>query len=110
MPAPTTDLAGAAPEQRIADYLEPWTEPRVRRSWLVMAAAAESRYTRDLVPALRRSTTPTLLSWGANGRFEKVEYAGETRKPRSSISRKRVTPYRERPGKVANALVDFFTA
>lgn len=29
--AVTTDLAGAATEQRIADHLDPWTDPRVRR-------------------------------------------------------------------------------
>jgi pimeloyl-ACP methyl ester carboxylesterase len=73
--AVTTDLAGAATEQRIADYLDPWTEPRVRRSWLAMAGAAASRYTLDLVPALQRSTTPKLLIWGEDDRFEKVEYA-----------------------------------
>ncbi|MFF1614557.1 alpha/beta fold hydrolase [Amycolatopsis sp. NPDC058278] len=100
--AVTTDLAGAATEQRIAGYLDPWTEPRVRRSWLAMAAAAESRYTLDLVPALRRSTTPKLLIWGEDDSFEKVEYAekfaSEIPRRRSSVSRKRNTsPPRTRP-------------
>jgi len=66
------DLAGAATEQRIADYLEPWTVPRVRRSWLAVAGAATSRHTLDLVPALRRSTIPKLLVWGEDDLFEKV--------------------------------------
>ena len=62
-------------KRRIAGYLEPWTDPRVRRSWLAMAGAAESRYTLDLVPLLRRSATPKLLVWGEDDRFEKVAYA-----------------------------------
>ena len=56
--AVTAALAGAATEQLITDYLDPWTDPRIRRSWLAMAGAAESRYTLDLVPALQRSTFP----------------------------------------------------
>ncbi|MGW5517777.1 alpha/beta fold hydrolase [Nocardia africana] len=40
-----------------------------------MVAAADSRYSLDLVPALQHSTTPKLLIWGEDDRFEKVEYA-----------------------------------
>ena len=43
--AVTAALAGAATELRIADYLDPWTALRVRRSWMAMAGAADSRYT-----------------------------------------------------------------
>ncbi|MFD7667706.1 alpha/beta fold hydrolase [Streptomyces sp. NPDC059788] len=56
-------LGGAATEQRIADYLNPLTDPRVRRSWMSLAGAADSRYTLSLVPALRRSQAPKLLLW-----------------------------------------------
>lgn len=73
--AVTSALAGTATEELIAEYLDPWTDPRVRRSWLALAGAADSRYTLDLVPALRRSTTPKLLVWGEDDSFEKVDYA-----------------------------------
>ncbi|WP_280268149.1 alpha/beta fold hydrolase [Nocardia wallacei] len=73
--AVATALAGAATERLIADYADPWTDPRVRRSWLALAAAADSRYTLDLVPALRHSTVPKLLIWGEDDSFERLEYA-----------------------------------
>jgi pimeloyl-ACP methyl ester carboxylesterase len=113
--AVTTDLAGAATEQRIADYLNPWTEPRVRRSWLAMAGAARSRYTLDLVPALRRSTTPKLLIWGEDDSFEKVEYAEKfaLEIPQTTLIRipeAKHIPTENAPGQIARALIDFFTA
>ncbi len=113
--AVTTDLAGAATEQRIADYVDPWTDPRARRSWLAMARAADSRYTLDLVPALRKRTTPTLLIWGEDDRFEKVEYAEKfaSEIPRATLVRipdARHIPTENAPGRIADALVDFFTA
>jgi pimeloyl-ACP methyl ester carboxylesterase len=112
--AVTTDLAGAATERRIADYLNPWTHPRVRRSWLAMAAAAESRYTRDLLPDLRRSAQPKSLIWGEEDRFEKVEYAERfaAEIPRTTlirIPRARHIPTENAPDQVARALIDLFT-
>lgn len=108
-------LAGAATEDLIADYVDPWTDPRVRRSWLAMAGAAESRYTLDLVPALRRSMTPKLLIWGEDDGFERVEYAekfaGEM--PRTTLVRipgADHIPTESAPGPIADALIDFFTA
>src|SRR5262245_48141684 len=56
--AVTSALGDAATEQLVDDYVDPWTDPRVRRSWLAMAGAADSRYTLDLVPTLKLSTTP----------------------------------------------------
>jgi pimeloyl-ACP methyl ester carboxylesterase len=111
----TTALAGAATEQRIADYLEPWTTSRVRRSWMAMAAAADSRYTLDLVPALRRSTTPKLLIWGEEDDFEKVEYAERftSEIPQTTLIRipdAGHIPTENAPGRIAGALIDFFTA
>jgi pimeloyl-ACP methyl ester carboxylesterase len=113
--AVTTDLAGAATEQRIADYLAPWTESRVRRSWLAMAGAAKSHYTLDLVPALRRSTIPKLLIWGEDDRFEKVGYAEKfaLEIPRTTLIRipsAKHIPTENAPGQVGRALVDFFPA
>ncbi|WP_238605296.1 alpha/beta fold hydrolase [Amycolatopsis sp. Poz14] len=107
-------LADAATEQLIAEYLDPWTNPRVRRSWLTMAGAADNRYTLDLVPALRRSTTPKLLIWGADDSFEKVEYAEKfaLEIPRTTlvrIPRADHIPTENAPGQIAKALADFFT-
>jgi pimeloyl-ACP methyl ester carboxylesterase len=113
--AVTTDLAGAATEERVADYLDPWTDPRVRRSWLAMAGAAHSRYTLDLVPALRQTTTPKLLLWGEDDAFEKVEYAEKfaVEIPRTTLIRipeaKHIST-ENAPGRIADALVDFFHA
>ena len=113
--AVTAALADAATEQRIADYLDPWRDARVRRSWTAMAGAADSRYTLDLVPALRRSTTPKLLIWGEEDDFEKVEFAERfaTEIPRTTLVRVPGAghiPTENAPGKIAHALVDFFTA
>ncbi|WP_231626930.1 alpha/beta fold hydrolase [Streptomyces apocyni] len=113
--AVTAALAGAANEQLIADYLDPWTDARVRRSWMAMAGAADSRYTLDLVPALRRSTTPKLLVWGADDGFQKVEYAEKfaAEIPHTTLVRIPDTghiPMENAPGQIARALVGFFAA
>ncbi|MGW5641432.1 alpha/beta fold hydrolase [Saccharopolyspora sp. NPDC003752] len=113
--AVTGALAGAATEQRIAEYLEPWTDPRVGRSWLAMAGAADSRYTLDLVPALRRSTTPTLLIWGEDDVDERVEYAEKfaLEIPHTTLVRIPEAdhiPTENAPGQIARALIDFFRA
>jgi pimeloyl-ACP methyl ester carboxylesterase len=107
-------LAGAATADRVADYVDPWTDPRVRRSWLAMAAAADSRYTLDLVPALQRSATPTLLVWGEDDGFEKVEYAERyaSEVPRSTLVRipgADHIPTENAPDRISRALVDFLT-
>ncbi|MFF1695011.1 alpha/beta fold hydrolase [Streptomyces sp. NPDC058257] len=113
--AVTAALCGAATEQRIAEYLDPWTDARVRRSWMAMAGAADSRYTLDLVPALRRSTAPKLLIWGEEDDFEKVEYAERfaSEMPRTALLRVPDAghiPTENAPGRIARALIDFFTA
>ncbi|WP_037311142.1 alpha/beta fold hydrolase [Amycolatopsis orientalis] len=107
-------LAGAATEQLIAEYLDPWTDPRVRRSWVALAAAAESRYTLELIPALKRSTTPKLLIWGEDDEFETVEYAEKFAReiPHTTlirISEADHIPTENAPGRIARALIDFFT-
>ncbi|TQM10065.1 pimeloyl-ACP methyl ester carboxylesterase [Pseudonocardia kunmingensis] len=112
--AATGALAGAATDALIDDYLDPWTDPRVRRSWLAMAAAADSRYTLELVPALRRSTTPKLLVWGEDDRFEKVGYAEKfaSEVPRTTLVRipdADHIPTENAPDQVARALARFFT-
>jgi pimeloyl-ACP methyl ester carboxylesterase len=113
--AVTSALAGAATEQRIADYLDPWTDARVRRSWMAMVGAADNRYTREIVPALRKSTTPKLLIWGEDDVFQKVEYAERfaSEIPHTALIRVPDAghiPTENAPGRVARALIDFFTA
>ncbi len=59
----------------LADYLSPWIEPARHRSWMAMAGAADSRYTLDLIPALKAAGVPTRLVWGRDDEFQKVEFA-----------------------------------
>ncbi|RSN07174.1 alpha/beta hydrolase [Streptomyces sp. WAC 05977] len=113
--AVTSALAGAATERLVAEYLDPWHDPRVRRSWLALAGAADSRYTLDLVPSLKRSATPKLLIWGEDDAFETVEYAEKfaSEIPRTTLIRIPEAdhiPTENAPGRIARALVDFFTA
>ncbi|MFE0775273.1 alpha/beta fold hydrolase [Streptomyces sp. NPDC058861] len=108
-------LAGAATERRIAEYLDPWTDARVRRSWMALVAAADHRYTRDLLPALRRDPTPKLLVWGEDDGFQKVEYAERfaSEIPHTTLLRLPGAghiPMENAPDRVARALADFFTA
>lgn len=106
-------LAGAATERRIADYLDPWTDARVRRSWMAMAGAADNRYTRDAVPVLRRNATPKLLIWGEDDRFQRVEYAERFASEIPHTTLVRVPdaghiPTENAPDRIARALTCFF--
>ncbi|WP_136709566.1 alpha/beta hydrolase [Agromyces sp. H66] len=109
----TTALAGAATEALIAEYLDPWTDARVRRSWMALAGAADSRYTLDLVPALQQSTTPKLLIWGEDDGFQKVEYAERFAREIPHTTLVRIPeaghiPMENAPDRIAGTLVDFF--
>ncbi|MEU4362241.1 alpha/beta hydrolase [Promicromonospora sp. NPDC023987] len=113
--AVTRSLAGAATEQLIADYADPWTDARVRRSWLALAGAADNRYTLDLVPALRQSATPKLLVWGVDDKDERVEYAERfaSEMPHSTLIRipdANHIPTENAPDRIGRSLADFFTA
>jgi pimeloyl-ACP methyl ester carboxylesterase len=108
-----TALARTATEAEITEYLEPWTDPRVARSWLALAGAAYSHYTMDLVPALRASATPKLLVWGEDDSFQLVEHAERFVKeiPNSSLVRISAAghiPMENDAKAVARALVEFF--
>jgi pimeloyl-ACP methyl ester carboxylesterase len=70
-----TALARPATESEVTEYLEPWTDPRVARSWLALAGAADNRYTMELLPRLHASQTPKLLVWGEDDSFQLVEHA-----------------------------------
>ena len=57
------------------DYLSPWRSEDATRSWTALAAAADSRYTMELVEPLRRLGLPTLLIWGEEDSAQPVDYA-----------------------------------
>lgn len=107
-------LARPANETEIAEYLEPWTDPRVARSWLALAGAADSRYTLELLPRLRESTTPKLLVWGEDDPFQTVDYAERFAAEIPGTKLVRIPaaghiPTENNPTAVARALADFFT-
>jgi pimeloyl-ACP methyl ester carboxylesterase len=111
--AVTAALAGAAGEALIGEYLEPWTEEGVRRSWMHLAGAADCRYTMELLPALRESATPKLLVWGEDDEFQKVAYAERfaAEIPNSALVRipgAGHLPMENAPDEVARALAGFF--
>ncbi|MFE9650313.1 alpha/beta fold hydrolase [Streptomyces sp. NPDC006365] len=113
--AVTRSLAGAATEQRVAEYVDPWTDARVRRSWMALAGAADNRYTLELVPALQRSTTPKLLIWGEDDENERVEYAERFASEIPHTTLVRIPdadhiPTENAPGRIGHALIDFLMA
>jgi pimeloyl-ACP methyl ester carboxylesterase len=57
------------------EYLSPWTDPRVARSWMALAGAADPRYTLELVGELAAAAVPTLLLWGEDDTFQRVAFA-----------------------------------
>ncbi|MFI2780631.1 alpha/beta fold hydrolase [Streptomyces sp. ALB3] len=112
--AVTWSLAGAATEQRVAEYVDPWTDARVRRSWMALAGAADNRYTLELVPALQQSTTPKLLIWGEDDGHERVEYAERFASEIPHTTLVRVPdadhiPTENAPGRIGHVLTDFLT-
>jgi pimeloyl-ACP methyl ester carboxylesterase len=114
-----TSLEGALGDQLTgelaADYLSPWeSEPRIR-SWMALAAAADARYTQELVPALRDGGVPTLLIWGEDDPFQSVEYAERFAAEIPSatlvrIPRARHIPMEDDPERVAGELATFLEA
>jgi len=62
-------------DAEVDDYVSPWHDEARARSWTAMAAAADARYTQDLVPALVEAAVPTRLVWGRDDMFQKIEYA-----------------------------------
>ena len=106
-------LARPASEVEIAEYLEPWTDPRVARSWLALAGAADYRYTLELLPRMRESMTPKLLVWGEDDPFQTVDYAERfaAEIPATRLVRIRSAghiPMENDPRAVAGALAKFF--
>jgi pimeloyl-ACP methyl ester carboxylesterase len=89
--------------------------PRVIRSWLALAGAAENRYTQEMLPALLQSRTPKLLVWDEDAPFQTVDnaerYAREI--PEARLVRIKSAgdiPMENDPKAVAGALAEFFAA
>jgi pimeloyl-ACP methyl ester carboxylesterase len=106
-------LARPVSEAEMTEYLEPWTDPRVARSWLALAGAADNRYTLELLPKLGRSNTPKLLVWGEDDQFQTIDYAERFAReiPASRLVRIKAAghiPMENKPQAVARALAEFF--
>jgi pimeloyl-ACP methyl ester carboxylesterase len=110
----TAALGDAASEDLIQEYLQPWKRRSVRRSWMSLAGAADSRYTLSIVPELQTSSIPKLLVWGEDDQFQSVEYAERfvAQVPNSGLVRipgAGHIPMENSPGAVALALGNFFS-
>ena len=106
-------LGRPASETEIAEYLDPWTDPRVARSWLALAGAADHRYTMEMLPALLQCRTPKV--WGEDDGFQTVDYAERYQReiPETRLVRIRSAghiPMENNPKAVAGALAEFFAA
>ncbi|MFI6183772.1 alpha/beta fold hydrolase [Nonomuraea sp. NPDC051191] len=113
--AVSTALARSVAEGELADYLDPWREPRVARSWMALAGAADSRHTLDLMPALLACDAPKLLVWGEDDTFQKVGYAQRFADEVPNTTLVRVAkaghiPMENDPAMVARTLAAFFLA
>jgi pimeloyl-ACP methyl ester carboxylesterase len=106
-------LGDAATEALIDEYLEPLRRPQAARSWMALAMAADSRFTLDLLPALRASAAPKLLVWGEDDPFQRVEFAERFAREIPHASLRRIAgaghiPMENDPAAVGRALADFF--
>ncbi|KRE91798.1 alpha/beta fold hydrolase [Arthrobacter sp. Soil764] len=97
-------------EDELEDYLSPWQSPARARSWMAMAAAADARYTLDLVPALKEAAVPTRLVWGRDDDFQKIEFARRYVKEIPNADLVEVDgkhiPTEDSPDAVAGAMLD----
>ena len=108
-------LGRPASEAEITEYLDPWTDPRVARSWLALAGAADHRYTwrccRLCCSPRRRSS----LCGARTTRFQTVDYAERYAReiPETRLVRIKSAghiPMENDPKAVAGALAEFFAA
>ena len=100
-------------EDELADYLGPWTNERVGRTWMALAGAADSKYTIELVEEMRRLAIPKLLIWGEDDSFQPIRYAERlaaelTNTELVRIPRAGHIPMENDPERVADALARFF--
>ncbi len=57
------------------DYLSPWSSEDSVRSWTALAAAADARYTMELVEPLQIAGLPILLLWGEEDSAQPIDFA-----------------------------------
>ena len=101
--------------EELAEYLSPWTELRVARSWMALAGAADPRYTLELVDELTAAAVPTLLLWGEDDTFQRVEFAERYASEIPGATLRRLPgsghiPMESAPGDAADALVRWFAS
>ncbi|MGI9049334.1 MAG: alpha/beta fold hydrolase [Rubrobacteraceae bacterium] len=94
------------------DYLSPWRTENGTRSWTALAAAADARYTLDLVELLKELDPPTLLVWGEEDEFQPISYAErfEREMPNARLTTvpgARHIPMEDDPERVGSLLADF---
>lgn len=94
----------------VQDYVSPWQSPARARSWMAMAAAADSRYTLELLPALKSADVPTRLIWGKDDEFQKISFARRyvSEVPSSDlveVAGKHI-PMEDSPREIAGAMLD----
>jgi pimeloyl-ACP methyl ester carboxylesterase len=95
------------------EYLSPWRNEEGTRSWTAMAAAADARYTMELVEPLRKLGLPTLLLWGEEDEFQPVGYAERFEREMPNvrlvtIPGARHIPMEDDPERVGYELARFF--
>lgn len=96
--------------EEIDEYVSPWRDPARARSWMAMAGAADSRYTLDLLPALKAAAVPTRLVWGRDDDFQKVGFARRyvSEVPSSDlveVAGKHI-PMEDSPREIADAMIE----
>jgi pimeloyl-ACP methyl ester carboxylesterase len=100
--------------EEVEEYVSPWRSPARARSWMAMAAAADSRYTLELVPDLIAAAVPTRLIWGKDDDFQKISFARRyvAEIPGSAlveVSGKHI-PMEDSPREIAAAMLEHLAA
>jgi pimeloyl-ACP methyl ester carboxylesterase len=106
-------IIGLISESELDEYVRPWREARVARSWMALAGAADPKYTLELLPALRASDVPKLLVWGEDDVSQYVhfveQFAAEIPKSKLiRIPRAGHIPMETNPEMVGRVLAEFF--
>jgi pimeloyl-ACP methyl ester carboxylesterase len=106
-------VAGELTAAQEEEYLSPWRTEDGTRSWTAMAAAADARYTMELVGTFRELGLPTLLLWGEEDEFQPASYARRFEREVPSarlvtIPGARHIPMEDEPERVAEELARFF--
>lgn len=107
-------IARSLTTEEETEYLSPWTDERVGRSWMALAGAADSAYTMELMDELRGSSIPKLLVWGEEDTFQPLSYAEQLAAELPDTELVRVPgaghiPMENDPARVAQALARFFS-